>query len=70
MQLPLHIVATDIISGDSVVLSEGPAAQAIVASTAIPGAFTPVLYRNHYLSDGAISCNTPIKVAVRKAPGG
>src|SRR3954466_601875 len=38
-RLPLHIVATDIVTGDSIVLSEGPAAQAIIASTAIPGAF-------------------------------
>ncbi|HLI98480.1 MAG TPA: patatin-like phospholipase family protein [Bradyrhizobium sp.] len=65
-QLPVHIVATDIASGDSVVLSEGPAADAIVASTAIPGAFAPVLYKNRYLVDGAISANTPIKVAVSK----
>lgn len=35
-KLPLHIVTTDIVSGDSVVLSEGPAAQAIIASTAVP----------------------------------
>jgi NTE family protein len=41
-RLPVHIVTTDIVSGDSVVLSEGSAAQAIVASTAIPGAFAPV----------------------------
>jgi NTE family protein len=65
-QLPLHIVTTDIVSGDSVVLSEGSAARAIVASTAIPGAFAPVRYRNHFLADGAISSNTPIKVAVAK----
>jgi NTE family protein len=65
-QLPLHIVTTDIVSGDSVVLSEGPAAQAIVASTAIPGAFAPVPYKDLYLADGAISSNTPIKVAVEK----
>jgi NTE family protein len=65
-KLPLHIVATDIITGDSVVLSEGSTAEAIVASTAIPGAFTPVLYRDHYLADGAISSNTPIRVAVQK----
>jgi NTE family protein len=65
-KLPLHIVATDIISGDSVVLSEGPAAQAIIASTAIPGAFAPVRYKDFYLADGAISSNTPIKVAVAK----
>jgi NTE family protein len=65
-KLPLHIVATDIISGDSVVLSEGPADQAIIASTAIPGAFAPVRYKDFYLADGAISSNTPIRVAVAK----
>lgn len=65
-KLPLHIVTTDIVSGDSVVLSEGSIAEAIVASTAIPGAFAPVHYRNYYLADGAISSNTPIQVAVKK----
>ena len=65
-KLPVHIVATDIISGDSVVLSEGSTAEAIVASTAIPGAFSPIRYRDHYLADGAISSNTPIQVAVNK----
>ena len=64
--LPLHIVTTDIVSGDSVVLSEGPAGQAIVASTAIPGAFAPVRYKDFYLADGAISSNTPVRVAVAK----
>lgn len=63
--LPVHIVTTDIVSGESVVFSEGPAVDAIVASTAIPGAFTPVRYRNRYLADGAISSNTPVRVAVK-----
>jgi NTE family protein len=65
-KLPVHIVATDIISGDSVVMSEGSVAEAIVASTAIPGAFAPIRYKGHYLSDGAVSSNTPIKIAVRQ----
>jgi NTE family protein len=65
-KLPVHIVATDIITGDSIVFSEGPAAEAIVASTAIPGAFSPVHYGNYYLSDGALSSNTPIRIAVKK----
>ena len=65
-KLPVHIVTTDIITGDSVVLSEGSAAEAIVASTAIPGAFAPVRYKDFYLADGAISSNTPIRVAVAK----
>src|SRR5439155_19729573 len=65
-KLPVHIVTTDIISGDSVVLSEGSTAEAIVASTAIPGAFSPIRYKDYYLADGAISSNTPIQVAVNK----
>ena len=69
-KIPVHIVTTDIVSGDSVVLSEGSTAEAIVASTAIPGAFAPVRYRDLYLADGAISCNTPIRVAVQKARSG
>jgi NTE family protein len=65
-KLPVHIVTTDIVSGDTVVLSEGAAAPAFVASTAIPGAFMPIRYRDFYLADGAISSNTPVKVAVEK----
>ncbi len=64
--LPVHVVATDIISGDSIVLSDGPVADAIVASTAIPGAFSPIHYKNLFLADGAISSNTPVKIAVRQ----
>jgi NTE family protein len=62
---PVHIVTTDIITGDSVVFSDGSAAEAIVASTAIPGAFSPVQYRDHFLADGALSSNTPVRVAVK-----
>jgi NTE family protein len=65
-KIPIHIVTTDIISGDSVVLSEGSTAEAIVASTAIPGAFAPIRYKELYLADGAISSNTPVRVAVAK----
>jgi NTE family protein len=65
-RLPVHIVTTDIITGDSVVFSEGPAAEAIVASTSIPGAFSPVHYGDYYLADGAVSSNAPVRVAVKK----
>lgn len=64
--LPVHVVTTDIITGDSVVFSEGPTSEAIVASTAIPGAFSPIHYKDYYLADGAISSNTPVRVAVAK----
>ena len=65
-RLPVHVVTTDIITGDAVVFSEGPTSEAIVASTAIPGAFAPIRYGDRYLADGAISSNTPIRVAIAK----
>jgi NTE family protein len=65
-RLPLHIVTTDIVTGDSIVFSKGPAAEAIVASTSIPGAFAPIHYQDYYLADGALSSNTPIRIAVEK----
>ena len=64
--VPVHIVTTDIVSGETVVLSKGSAAEAIVASTAIPGAFAPVKHQGRFLADGAISSNTPIRVAIEK----
>jgi NTE family protein len=63
-KIPIHIVATDILNGKTAILSEGPAAQAILASTAIPAAFAPVKFEAKYLADGALSSNTPAKVAV------
>jgi NTE family protein len=65
-ELPVHVVATDLLSGGPVVLSRGPAAQAIVASTAIPAAFAPVMLDRRYLADGAITSNTPVTVAVEQ----
>jgi NTE family protein len=63
-KIPIHVVATDILSAETVVLSKGPACEAILASAAIPAAFAPVQIRDLFLADGAISSNTPVKVAV------
>jgi len=65
-KIPVHIVTTDILSGDTVVLSKGPAAQAIIASAAIPAAFAPVHLDDLYLADGAVSSDTPVTVAVAR----
>lgn len=62
-EVPVHIVATDLLSGATVVLSKGPAAQAIVASTAIPAVFAPIQLDHRYLADAAITSNTPVTVA-------
>ena len=68
-RIPLRVVATDLLSGGTVVLSRGPLARAIIASTAIPAAFAPVSFERMYLADGAITCNTPIRVAIASGAG-
>lgn len=63
--IPIHVVATDVLSGQPVVLSRGPAAQAVMASSAIPGAFAPVEIDGRLLCDGAVASNTPVHAAAR-----
>ncbi len=41
LPIPFRCVATDMLSGEGVVLRDGPLAQAVRASMAIPGVFTP-----------------------------
>jgi NTE family protein len=63
-KIPVHIVATNLLSGAPVILSRGSAADAIIASSAIPAAFGPIHIGGRYLVDGAITSNTPVSVAV------
>jgi NTE family protein len=62
--LPLHVVATDVMSGQEVLLSSGAALDAVLASAAIPGVFPPVSWESRLLMDGGIVNNTPISHAV------
>jgi NTE family protein len=61
---PLHVVAFDMLTGRDVLLSSGPALEAIAAATAIPGVFPPVRLGERYLFDGGVVNNTPISHAV------
>lgn len=62
-RLPLRIMATNL-QGLPVCLSEGPAIDAILASTAIPGIFPPVDIGGEPLIDGAVAANTPLQLAI------
>ena len=61
-QIPLNIMATNQ-QGQAVRLSSGPAVEAILASTAIPGVFPPVHIDGEALMDGAVAANTPMLLA-------
>jgi NTE family protein len=64
MPIPLHVVTVDLLSGRELLLSDGPAADAVMASAAIPGVMPPVEWGDRLLIDGGVANNTPISHAV------
>lgn len=63
-QVPLHVVATDVLAGTDVVLSEGEPVGAVLASAAIPGVFPTVMIGGRTLFDGGVANNAPVSHAV------
>lgn len=61
--IPVHMVATDLTSGEPVVFSSGSAVDTLMASTALPGVFPPVTLGERQFVDGGITADTPIKQA-------
>ena len=52
LAIPVRIIATDLLTGEEVVFSEGPLEMAVRASISIPGVFTPVPHGERLLVDG------------------
>lgn len=65
LKMPFKVVATDLLAGEKVVLSEGSVFDAIRASLAIPIIFPPWEVNNRLLIDGAASDPLPIDVAIQ-----
>ena len=63
LPIPFRAVATDMVSGQMVVLKSGDLATAMRASMAIPGAFAPVVGNGYILADGGMVRNIPVDVA-------
>ena len=59
-EIPLAIVATDINSGEEVILTSGPVADAVCASAAVPGIYIPVVIDGRTLVDGGLVENVPV----------
>lgn len=60
-RIPLAVVATDINTGERVVLDQGPAARAVRASCCVPGLYVPVEWEGRHLVDGALTENVPAR---------
>ncbi len=59
-RIPAAFIATNILDGSKVVLDKGSVAEAVMASTCIPGVFRPVEKDGMMLVDGGIVENVPI----------
>jgi len=62
MPIPFACVATDLITGQEVVLRKGSMPTAMRASMAIPGVFAPVKWGDYVLVDGGLVNNFPADV--------
>jgi NTE family protein len=62
LPIPYRAVATDLESGEKVVLDHGNLIRAVRASMSIPGIFPPVEYDGRQLVDGYLTSNVPVDV--------
>ncbi|HPA51164.1 MAG TPA: patatin-like phospholipase family protein [Thermoanaerobaculia bacterium] len=60
LPIPFRCIATDIATGEKVVLAGGSLAEAIRASMSIPGVFSPVPRGDRLLVDGGLVDNLPV----------
>jgi len=62
LSLPFACVATDIITGEAVVINEGSVVSAVMASVSIPVIITPAKIGGRYLVDGGLVNPLPVNV--------
>jgi NTE family protein len=63
LAIPFRAIATDIVTGERVILDHGDLTTAMRASLSAPGVFAPVDLDGRMLVDGGLSSNLPVDVA-------
>ena len=63
-RVPLYVTATNLTTSRKHVFSEGPVSQAVLASTAIPGVFSPIEIDGQWFIDGGVVANLDLATAV------
>ncbi|QWK21812.1 patatin-like phospholipase family protein [Thermus antranikianii] len=66
--IPLAIQAADLLTGERVILRQGPVWKAVLASMAIPGLFPPVPWEGRLLVDGDVVEKVPVRAAKELFP--
>ena len=62
LEVPLAVVATDVNTGEEIIIKEGSVIEAVRASISIPAIFMPVKFKNRFLIDGGIINPVPVSV--------
>ena len=62
LPIPYRAIATDIVTGDMVVIADGELSMAMRSSMAVPAIFDPVRRGDHLLVDGGLVRNLPVDV--------
>ena len=68
LKIPFIAVATDVVTGETIAINNGPIAPAVRASYSIPGLFAPVEIYGRTLVDGGVSAPLAVEVARRYNP--
>ncbi len=63
MKIPLGVLATDLATGQGVLFRRGDTAQAVRASSAVPGVFAPVSISGRDYVDGGLVAPVPVRQA-------
>jgi len=66
LKIPLLVAATDITTGEGLIIDKGSVVEAVRASISIPAFFTPVKLNNKFLIDGGIANPIPVNVLRKK----
>ena len=66
LQVPFYCIATDLESGEAVILDKGYLPEAVRASGAFPTLFDPVRINDRLLTDGGVVDNFPIDIMKQK----
>lgn len=66
LKLPLTLMAVDMLTGEEVMLTEGPLLPALLATSAVPGVFPPVVMGDKQLADGGVIDSLATHVAVKQ----
>jgi NTE family protein len=62
LKIPFACVATDVISGEEVVIKQGPVLEAVIASMSLPVIFRTARWQGRYLVDGGVVNPVPVNV--------